>query len=146
MTPRFTRDQLAWAAATQGGPEMPAKPKPRKKSTRPERPVMRAVLAALRMHPRVAWAARMNTGVARYGQHGDRMVRFGTVGMSDFIGQLPDGRFMAVECKAAGGRASPAQQAFLARVNTAGGIAFVAKSVEDVSEYLEGGTRQTDTS
>ena len=136
MTPRFTRDQLAWAAATQGGPEMPAA-KPRRKSTRPEHQVMRAVLNALRLHPRVAWVTRMNAGVARYGEHGERLVRFGTTGISDLIGQLTDGRFLAVECKSATGRMSPAQESFLERVNAAHGVAFIARSEKDVRALLD---------
>lgn len=42
------------------------------------------------------------------------------------LGQLPHGRLLGVEVKAAKGRTSPEQVAFLERINRAGGLAFVA--------------------
>ena len=98
-------------------------------SSPPESAVQRAVLTSLKLNPRVAWCERMNTGALTVG---DRFVKFGFVGCSDIIGQMTDGRFLAVECKRAGGRLTDHQRAFLTRVAQAGGVAVVARSVDDV--------------
>ena len=98
-----------------------------------------AVLAALRAHPRVMWAERMNVGAFavertdRQGQVRRRYVRCGFKGLSDIIGQMRDGRFLAVEVKRRkGGVVSPEQREFLARTAECGGVAFIARSAVDV--------------
>ena len=60
----------------------------------------------------------------------------GAKGVSDILGCYK-GRFLAIEVKTPGGRTSPEQERFLANVNDAGGIAFVAHSIYDVIEKLE---------
>jgi predicted RecB family endonuclease len=57
-------------------------------------------------------------------------------GVSDILGVLKGGRFLAIEVKAAKGRVSPHQQLFLDSINGAGGLAFVARSVEEVKAQL----------
>lgn len=59
----------------------------------------------------------------------------GEKGVSDIIG-CKDGRFLAIEIKTAAGRVTQHQQRFIDRVNAAGGIGFVARSIEDVVEGL----------
>jgi len=61
----------------------------------------------------------------------------GLKGVADVLGVLPDGRFLAVECKTATGRISPEQDAFIRNVNLRGGLAFVARGLEDVKVHLE---------
>jgi penicillin-binding protein-related factor A (putative recombinase) len=56
-------------------------------------------------------------------------------GVSDILG-LYQGRFLAIEVKTKTGRLSPVQKLFLERVKSYGGIAFVARSVEDVGVEL----------
>jgi Holliday junction resolvase len=56
-------------------------------------------------------------------------------GVSDILGVM-DGRFLAIEVKSAKGRVSPTQKLFLEHVIAAGGIAFVAKSVNQVALEL----------
>ncbi len=56
-------------------------------------------------------------------------------GISDILGCY-QGRFLAIEVKKPGGRVSPDQETFIARVNEEGGIAFVAWSVDDVVKQL----------
>ena len=46
------------------------------------------------------------------------------------------GRFVAIEVKAPGGRVSKLQVAQLKRIEAAGGIAILAESLEDVTDYL----------
>jgi hypothetical protein len=103
-----------------------------------ERDVLAAVLAALRMHPRVAWCERMNTGQAVYDKGGpnERRVRFAWPGCSDIVGQMKTGEWLAVEVKGPTGRLTADQAAFLRRVIVNGGLAFLARSVDDVFAAL----------
>ena len=112
---------------------MPIAP-PKRTNRKPEAGALVEVLKALRNHPMVAWCERQNSGAARVG---NRFIRFGWPGCSDVIGQLRDGRFLAVECKAPKGRVRPEQQAFIDRVRSGGGVAFVAKNCLDVFDALK---------
>jgi hypothetical protein len=60
----------------------------------------------------------------------------GEKGVSDLIG-CHQGRMVAIEVKKPGGKASGDQLAFLDNVGKAGGIGFVASSVEDVIKGLD---------
>jgi len=64
-------------------------------------------------------------------------VRFGRRGQADILGFMPDGRFLAVECKASDGKLRPEQELFLGRVRRAGGVAIVARSVDDLIAGLK---------
>ena len=98
-----------------------------------------AILRYLAISPRVAWARRINTGAVKIPAPGgkDRFVRYGFPGCSDIIGQLTDGRFLAVEVKSPTGRATEAQGAFLELVRINGGVAVLARSIEDLTPLLE---------
>lgn len=61
------------------------------------------------------------------------------VGSSDLIGWTSDGRFLAIEVKTAKGRTAQEQVLFISAVRHAGGVAFVARSVEEALEGLEKG-------
>lgn len=102
-------------------------------NSRPEAAALVEVLKALRTHPAVAWAERMNTGAAKVG---NRFIRFGWPGCPDVLGQLKDGRLLGVEVKAQAGRLRPEQALFLERIRCAGGVAFVARDCRDVREQL----------
>lgn len=65
-----------------------------------------------------------------------RFVRFGWTGAPDIIGQLRDGRLLAVEVKRREGVVSQEQKDFLRMVHQANGLAFVARSVDDVFSAL----------
>lgn len=91
-------------------------------------------------------AFRNNCGVARFPN--GSVVKYGlAVGSADLIGWrtvtiTPDmvGRqvavFMSIECKSAKGRVREAQEAWHMAVKKAGGIAIVARSVDDVKHLL----------
>jgi VRR-NUC domain len=98
-----------------------------------ESDVLPTVLEALRYHPKVDWVERFNSGVFHVE---DRTIRAAFTGCSDIIGQLKDGRMLAVEVKRPGGVATADQQAFLHRVGRAG-VAFVATGVDDVWRCLK---------
>ena len=107
---------------------------PRLTNDRPEAAALVEVLQAVRTHPLVAWAERMNTGAARVG---NRFIRFGWAGCPDVLGQLQDGRMLGVEVKGPIGRLRPEQSVFLERIRCAGGVAFMARDCRDVLRELE---------
>jgi penicillin-binding protein-related factor A (putative recombinase) len=56
-------------------------------------------------------------------------------GIADILG-IYQGKFLAIEVKTEKGVLSPEQKIFLDNINKEGGIAFVARSIEDVKEAL----------
>ena len=56
-------------------------------------------------------------------------------GVSDILGII-EGKFLAIEVKSAKGQVTPEQRSFLARINNEGGIAFVARNVDQVAREL----------
>ena len=77
---------------------------------------------------------RNNVGLFR--TEDGRKIRTGLcVGSSDLIGYYRE-KFLAIEVKSKTGRVSFDQQNFINQVNASGGIAFVARSVEEaVSKF-----------
>ena len=68
-----------------------------------------------------------------------RMIRFGlALGSADIIGIAPCGRFLAIEIKTSKGRPTKEQLRFIEAVNNAGGIAGIARSVEDALKLICG--------
>jgi len=68
-----------------------------------------------------------------------RMMRFGlAVGSSDLIFIAPGGKFGAIEVKTPTGRATKEQLLFIDAVIKAGGIAGIARSVEDALSLIRG--------
>ena len=99
----------------------------------PEGAIVTAVLELLAY--RGVFARRINVGPIPAKGGGFRRSRM--VGISDILGVLPGGRFLAIECKAPGGRVRPEQADFIAAVNRKGGLAFVAVSTLDVERRLD---------
>ena len=111
----------------------------------PESAIQDAVLRFLALDARVAWAHRFNTGAMRIPQAdangrscGHRFVRFAFPGCSDVLGQLASGHLLAVEVKRPSTKPTPAQAEFLRTVGVAGGLAVVARSVDDVQQAIDG--------
>ena len=98
----------------------------------PESIILDSCLHYLQVRGIYHW--RNSTGAIRLGP--GRFMRFGKVGSSDILGLLPGGRFLAIECKAPGGRLSPEQVEFLERIRGLGGFAIVAKSFKDIDDAL----------
>lgn len=100
-----------------------------------EADVLKSVLEFLRLHPRVGWVRRMNVGATESAD--GRYVKFGFTGCSDIIGQMKDGRFLAVEVKREiGGKATEGQLAFIYTVQKYGGVAGVVRSIDDVIKLI----------
>ena len=121
-------------------PPEPAKRGPRKPSGHPtEAQILKAVMALLKRHPKVAQCWRQNSGTfqERNRDGSVRYIRANTAkGMSDIMGVLKDGRTLAIEVKSATGRMRPGQEEFLATIRQAGGVAGVCRSVEDAVALL----------
>jgi len=137
---RLTEEQYAEASAAAWANNAERRPVLKLKPCVPlEADIQPNVLKALLLHPRVAWAARINTGAGKliYPDGSlSRFMRFGFSGCADNIGQLVDGRFLACEVKRPGEAPTEDQQAFLDRVNRHGGKGFVARNVADVWREL----------
>ena len=119
--------------------KIPDAPKKRIKSDVPrtdllEKDIQKQILMLLKRHPKVQWVARFNSGTF---VSGDRYISSNSQsGMSDILGMLKGGRLFAIECKSRTGKIMPHQQEFLDLINNGGGLAFVARSVEDVTVRL----------
>ncbi len=111
-----------------------AKARPVKPQT-PEKAVLSACLQLLAVHPKVAWAVRMNTGAWK--TEDGRYIKFGSKGMSDIIGQLRNGKLLAVECKRPGKMPSADQNAFLFKVNENQGYGLWVDSVDRLKFLLD---------
>ena len=110
-----------------------ASPKARK-VTPLEADSLREIMQALKTHKLVAWCERQNTGAAKVG---GRFIKFGWTGCSDILGQLKDGRLLAVEVKRPkGGKLTDDQILFLELVRQHGGVSIVARNLHDVFNNL----------
>jgi hypothetical protein len=69
-----------------------------------------------------------------------RPIKFGILGGGDILGLLPGGRFLSIEVKApkatTAKKRAKQQEAFRTAINDQGGLAIVARSVEDVMAAL----------
>ena len=112
-----------------------------------ERDIQAAILLELSRGP--TRLLRVNAGVAWQGrvlQHNrdllvlenPRAIRLAAPGVSDLIGWTEGGRFVAVEVKGPRGRVTDEQAAFLELVRRSGGLAGVARSVDDARAIIEG--------
>lgn len=97
-----------------------------------EHKIQELVLEWLKDNGYFCW--RNNVGVKGH-------IHYGLKGSSDILGIATSnnsfGRFLALEIKDAKGKVSEDQQKFIDAVNDAGGIAFVARSLGEVVEYLK---------
>lgn len=100
-----------------------------------EKEIQKDVLKALQSHPKVAWAYITSAGVAK-GVTGGRPFRIGFNGLSDILGQMTDGKFLAIEVKQPGKEPTPEQYEFLTKVNADGGVGFWVYSIEQVSQIM----------
>lgn len=113
----------------------PEKPAKRIKSAK-ESVLQGEILHYLRVHPKVAWAAKVGSGAF---QTEGRYIKMGFVGCPDIIGQLAgSGKFLGIEVKRPGGKVTIPQQTMIDRINAAGGLAGVCYSLEDVDKLLTG--------
>lgn len=97
-----------------------------------ENVVLKQCLEYLKLNGIFVW--RNNTGSVKIE---NRYVHFGLVGSSDILGILPNGQFLAVECKREkGGRLSDKQIEFINKINENGGFAICVNSLYDLESKL----------
>ncbi len=103
---------------------------------RNEAAIVKAVIQYLTIRGCFVW--RQNAGAVSGEYKGKRrFVRFsGAKGVSDIIGVLPSGRFIAVECKDGSNKVSADQQRFLSAVEAHGGLAIVARGPNAVAHVI----------
>lgn len=95
-----------------------------------------AILDYLALRQVFAWKARtVGTWDQKRSVFRARSRRY-MVGISDIVG-IYRGKPLAIEVKTGNGYLRPDQKKFLHRFNEAGGIAIVARSVEEVAECLD---------
>ncbi|VTS05261.1 VRR-NUC domain-containing protein [Tuwongella immobilis] len=99
-----------------------------------EQDLVNLLIAYLRLKRCFVW--RQNQGGMR--DRTNRFVRFcSQSGISDIIGMLPNGRFLAIEAKLPGNKPKPHQQEFLDAVNLTGGLALCVHSLEELQTELQ---------
>lgn len=104
-----------------------------------EKDVKASILSYLHARGIIAWNNHRGAGVMKHGG----FVRWGGMkGSSDILGVMPGGRFIAIETKRRKGTygTTEEQDEFLEKIVDQGGIAFVARSVNDVVDQLSGET------
>lgn len=99
----------------------------------PETMVVGSCLSLLAIMGIYAW--RNNTGALM--NKSGRLVRYGLKGSSDILGILPDGRFLAVECKTSTGRIRPEQKTFLEAITNNRGVALLVRNTDELLDGLK---------
>jgi hypothetical protein len=102
-----------------------------------EQDLLKSCLRYLELRGFLCW--RQNQGAIAGEYKGKRrFVKFTTAkGISDIIGILPGGRFLAVECKIRPNKPTFDQECFLEQIRKAGGLAVVVYEVTDLIKALE---------
>ena len=90
----------------------------------PERDIVRKIKAYLATVPRCFF----------WKEHGGQ---YGTAGIPDILACI-DGQFFAFEVKTDTGKPTRLQEAMIQKILSAGGIAAVVRSVEEVRALIEG--------
>jgi len=113
------------------GPKVPTLPTPKEDL---EGAVLGECLDLLSAMGIVCW--RSNTGAVKIDT---RYIKFGPKGKADIIGLLPNGRFLAVECKRRhGGKQSDDQRAFEQAIVGSKGVYLLVHSAGELVDQLKG--------
>lgn len=101
-----------------------------------EKDIKREIMRYLQLHGVLAWV-NTSTGIfdAKRGTYRKLNGIGMRVGVSDILG-IYHGKFLAIEVKGPTGRLTQEQALFLKDVNDHGGIAFMARSVDEVRTIL----------
>lgn len=94
-----------------------------------ERDIQKTILDYLKLKKIFAWKSN-TVGIKK---ENGKYIPAGMRGVSDIIGILPGGRFLAIEVKRDRKQLlSPYQEIFMENIRAQGGIAFVAYGLDDV--------------
>lgn len=102
-----------------------------------EQQLVKAILEYLHWNHVMAWrnnsGATMATYTTKDGRRHDRFIRFGAAGSPDILAIAPpEGRTWGIECKSATGRQTPEQKNFQERMEMAGAVYTLARTIDDV--------------
>ena len=100
----------------------------------PEGKIQLAILKHLRSKGVFCWRAQPHTYNSKLGMHISSP--YNMPGQPDIIAILPGGIFCGIEVKTLKGKQSPDQILFQKRLERAGGVYIVARSIEDVDKLL----------
>lgn len=98
-----------------------------------ERDIQREIIKYLRIKQIFCWK---NNSVGIYVEKRKTYIPVGMKGISDIIGLLPTGQLFAIEVKVKNRYPNQNQKDFMQKINDSGGLAFVARSLDDVDKYI----------
>lgn len=101
-----------------------------------EKEIQKAILKAIKAHPRTGWAYITSSGYVK-GLNGGQMFRVGVPGMSDIMGQMKDGRLLAIEVKVPGKKPTELQLDFIQMVNQYDGVGGWADRTETALKIID---------
>lgn len=104
----------------------------RKKPVQRELPLQQAIWRFLTFNKVFCWIDYQPL-IPKYKMN---MRHHSSAGVSDILG-IYKGKPLAIEVKYGSGKTSVKQEDFIAKFKRAGGIAFVARSIDDVAEHLD---------
>lgn len=114
------------------------KPKPKPKRPVLEKVIQHQILVFLSLTGFFVWRNQSGGIYDKRTQRFRKNIGVGRLnGVPDILGILPDGRFLGIEVKSKKGVVRPEQHDFIANIIKRGGVAFVARSVEDVQRELK---------
>ncbi len=93
--------------------------------------IQKAIIDFLKVKKILCFKHR-NVGIYKQATNSYIPLAFGEKGISDIIGCLKNGRFLAIEVKRKGNKPSNEQLEFIERVNKMGGVGIIAYSLDDV--------------
>ena len=100
-----------------------------------ESEIQTKIMNMLKKHPHVVFATVTTTGRVKYKGY---WITLGFIGLADIIGQMRDGRTLAIEVKKPGEKPTDEQLDFLDMVQRNGGISGWCDSVEGAMEVING--------
>lgn len=101
-----------------------------------ETDIQNAILEYLWYNKIFAWRNNNTPVYDVGGNRFRRMPKWSMKGVSDILGVLPDGKFLAIEVKRKGAYPSKEQKKFMQGITDSGGRAILARSIEDVRQSL----------
>lgn len=110
-------------------------PRERRKNKKPEGSIQKKIIQHLNGRNDVAFCIRVNSGKVQTIHN--TWIQLAPTGTADLIGMTTNGRFFAIETKAKQNKASEKQERFLTKVAANGGLACVARSVDDVEKMFD---------
>jgi VRR-NUC domain len=91
---------------------------------------IKRLLNYLKQQGVVSFYHRTTTGL--FLQRPGTFIQCGFKGLPDFIGMFTTGRFFCIEAKSPKGKTRPEQQIFIDQINLDGGLAIIARCLDDI--------------